>query len=291
MEKRIVEIRNVSKWRRLALMLLVVAAGAGAAHAQQARRADTELPEKVVVAALPFTDASPQKKYAPLAQAMGDMLVSFLSKAEGLVFVERTALDKVFAEQKLSLKLGSAMDDRTKAKVGQLLGAKYILTGGVTVLDEKLRINAHLFEVETTRVARSEQADGKVDDLVKPVADLAVRLSRDLNLKLPPIKEEDIDKAPVANLHFMRGLGYYYGNMRDHAIAEFMKALALKPDHARARYWNGRCYFDDNEYEHAKIEFERFVEQFPKHERVAEIKEWVKRCAAEIKKRAAEKRP
>ena len=239
--------------------------------------------QETVVAALPFRDSSAEGRYAPLAEAMGDMLVSFLSKAEGLVFVERSALDKVLKEHELALT--GLVADKTKAKVGRLLGAKYILTGGVTVLDDKLRINAHLFEVQTTRVARSEETGGKVHDLIRPVSELAEKLGKDLNLKLPELKQSEIDKWPEANLHFMRGLGYYYGNMPDHAIAEFMKALALKPDHARARYWNGVCYFDDKEYEHGKIEFDRFLKEFPKDELAPKVKEMLEVCAAQIQER------
>jgi len=246
-------------------------------------KAGAKPPDNIVIAALPFTDSSPGGKYAPLAEAMGDMLISFMSRAEGIIFVERADLNKVLQEQRLSL--SGALDDKTRANVGGLLGAKYILTGGVTVLDGALRLNAHLFEVETTRVARSEEAEGKVDDVVKPVAELARKLDKDLNVKLPELKESDIDRSPEANLHFMRGLGYYYSNMRDHAIAEFMKALALKPDHDRARYWNGVCYYDDKEYEHAKIEFDRFLKDFPKHELAPKAEEMLEVCTVEIQKR------
>ena len=273
--------RQTARWSCLVLVALAALvmddAGATAAKSDEDSGDDN-----ITIAALPFTDSSPEAKYAPLAEAMGDMLVSLLSEAEGVVFVERVALDKVLKEQELSL--AGLVEDKTRAKVGRLLGAKYILTGGVTVLDEKLRINAHLFEVETTRVARSEEAEGKVEELLKPVSELAQKLGEDLNLKLPELKESEIDKSPEANLCFMRGLGYYYGNMPDHAIAEFMKALAIKPDHVRARYWNGVCYFDDKEYEHAKIEFDRFLKEFPDHQFAPSVKEMIELCSTEIQK-------
>ncbi len=138
-------------------------------------------------------------------------------------------------------------------------------------------------DFDTEKIA--EYDEGKVEELLKPVSELAGRLARDLNLELPEIKESEIDRSPEANLYFMRGLGYYYGNMPDHAIAEFMKALALKPDHARARYWNSVCYFDDTEYEHAKIELDRFLKKFPKHEFAPKIEEMLEICASEIQER------
>ena len=234
------------------------------------------------IAALPFRDSSPGGKYAPLADGKGDLLAAFLAKSDRLVVVERAALDKVLKEQRLSLT--GLVDPKTKAKVGRLLGAKYILSGGLTVVGGKLHINAHLFEVKTTRVALSAKAEGKVNDLFTPARQLAGKLARVIDVKLPEIKESDIDKSPVANLHFMRGLGYYYGKMPDHAIAEFMKALALKRDHARARYWNGRCYFDGKEYEHALIEFERFLKDFPKHDLAGNVRKMRDTCSVELKK-------
>jgi len=239
--------------------------------------------ERTVIAVLPFRHASEDAHYEPLAESMGEMIVAQLARLEKLAFVERTELDKVLKEHELSL--SGLVDPETKAKVGGLLGATYVLTGGVTVVEKKLKISAHLFEVETTRVVRSESAEGEVENLMPVVHAVAQKLAQEMNLELPEIKEEDIDKSPEANLHFMRGLGYYYGNMPDHAIAEFMKTLVLKPDHARARYWNGVCYFDDKEYEHAKIEFDRFLKESPEHELAPKIKEMVDACASHIEKR------
>ena len=270
--------------RAVSVVVLTAAVGVRAAPAGASAKAGAD---KVVIAALPFTDASPDQQYGPLAEAMGDMLVSFLSQGENWVFVERSALGKVLKEQELSLAMAGMMDSPTKAKVGRLLGAKYLLTGGVTAVDGKLRINAHLFEVATARVARSEQGTGKVDELEAVVGDVARKLARNPELKLPKLRKDQVDKSPQANLHFMRGLGYYYSRMYDHAIVEFMRALNLKPDHARARYWNGRCYFDDKEYAHARIEFERFVRDFPKHPRAPQAKKSLGVCTVQTQKSRA----
>lgn len=244
---------------------------------------------QTTIAALPFTDSSPGKRYGPLADGMGDLLGSFLSKAKGVVVVERLELDKVLKEHELSL--AGLVDAKTKVKVGRLLGAKYILSGGMTVSNGKLQINAHLLEVETTRVALSAEATGKVDDLFKPAAELAQKLAKVLHVKLPEITEKEIDREPIVNLHFMRGLGYYYGKMRDHAIAEFMKALALKPTHARARYWNAVCYFEGDEFDHAAIELDRFLKDFPNHELARKVRDMLTKCTAKNRKKPTAKPP
>ena len=147
--------------------------------------------ESIVIAALPFADSSPGGKYAPLAESMGDIIATYLGRAEGLTFVERKELNKVFKEHKLTL--AGLVDSETKVKIGRLLGAKYILTGGVAVVNKKLKINAHLFEVETTRLVRSEAAEGEIDKLFSVVGALAEKLARGFNLQLPKITEEDIE--------------------------------------------------------------------------------------------------
>lgn len=276
---------RVVPWTARTLAILSLAALA--ARPGVAMGAEPKPLATTTIAALPFTDSSPGKKYGPLADGMGDLLGSFLSKAKGLVIVERAELDKVLREHELIAP--GLIDAKTKIKLGRLLGAKYILSGGVTVLNGKLQINAHLLEVETTRVALSVEATGKVDGLFKPAAELAKKLAKVLHVKLPEITEKEIDREPIVNLHFMRGLGYYYAKMRDHAIAEFMKTLALKPKHAQARYWNAVCYFDGKEYEHAAIELDRFLKDFPNHQLAPKVRGMREKCTAEIKKKTKAK--
>jgi TolB-like protein len=237
----------------------------------------------IPIAALPFANASGNPRYEPLAEAVGDMLMARLSGVRGLLFVERTALDKALAEHERSALMAPA----EQVRLGQLVGAKFILTGSLTAVGDRLQLSAHLLEVATTRVARSAKAAGRTDRLVEPMDKLARELAAGLNLELRELTPAQIDKSPEASLHFMRGLGYHFAGMPDHAIAQFMKALAVRPDHARARYWNAKTYFDGGEYAHARIELSRFLREFPKHELVPEVKKMAAICAAKLKEAEA----
>ena len=75
-----------------------------------------------------------------------------------------------------------------------------------------------------------------------------------------------VDSSPLINTHFMKGLGYYYNGLFDHAVAEFMQVIDLDPARADARMWLGKCYVAGGEHDHARIEFERFLQEFPNHE-------------------------
>ena len=233
----------------------------------------------ITVAALPFHQASAKETYAPLAEAIGDLVVVRLSAAEGLVIVNRSAIDKVLKEQEFSL---TSQADRIR--LGRIVGAKYVLAGSVIAVGDEFQVSAHLLDVSTARVARSAKATARSDRLMGPIDKLVQELVAELKVKFPELTAEQIDKSPEANLHFMRGLGYYYAKMPDDAIVEFMKVLAIDPFHARARFWNGMAYFDQGEYDHAKLEFARFLKQFGRHALAARAKDLLVQCETRARK-------
>jgi len=241
------------------------------------------------IAVLPFRNNSALADLDPVADGLGDLLIACAQKTPGVTFVERAALNKILAEQKISL--AGLTDDKTKVQVGKLLGAKYIISGGMVVVDNKLKINAHLFDVESSRVVKSSESIGTLDNLLETIQPLTVDLMKGLGIELKPLSAAEIDRSPEANLHFMRGLGYNYGNMKNQAIAEFMKALALDPAQARARWWNAACYYDQKEWDHAAIEYERFLKDFATDDLAREAQKRLTQCKKELSKVAREKTP
>jgi len=109
--------------------------------------------------------------------------------------------------------------------------------------------------------------------------------------KTPGASEEDLflyhkkgislkkgERASQVNLHFIRGLGYYYGSMYDQAIMEFMNTLKLAPGHADARFWMGRSYLEEKEYDHARVEFDRFLREFPGSSLAPQARAFLRQC-------------
>jgi tetratricopeptide (TPR) repeat protein len=146
------------------------------------------------------------------------------------------------------------------------------------VVGDEFRINVHLLDVATARLAGSAKAIARSDRLVGPLDQMVRELLEKLKVKLPPLTVDQIDQSPAAGLHFMRGLGFYFAKMPDDAIAQFMKVLAIDPSHARARFWNGMAYFEQGEYEHARLEFERFVKQHGQDPLAARAKDLLGQC-------------
>jgi len=82
-----------------------------------------------------------------------------------------------------------------------------------------------------------------------------------------------IDEKPEVNLHFIRGLGYYYANRHDEAIMEFLNTLFGDEKYVDARYWMARSYLATGEPEHARLELERIVQEYPAHPLTSESRQ------------------
>jgi TolB-like protein len=234
----------------------------------------------LTVAALPFTVASGDSQYAPLADAIGDMVINHLSGAEGIQFVERSELTKILREYELK----GVTSEATQVQIGKMAGAHFVLTGSVTAIDDGFQINAHLAEVTTTRILKSAKADGNVEDLFSPTENLARALVVDLDRSLPELSPDQIDQSPDSNMNFMRGLSYYFAKLHHRATTQFLKAIAGDPENARARFWNAMNYYDQSEYEHAEIEFTQFIETFGTDPLTARARQLLKQSRARIGK-------
>ncbi len=100
------------------------------------------------VAVLPFHAASaPLKELeAPVTQ----LIVTHLSAADGMSLVERDELDKIVSEMELGL--SGTVSNETAAKIGQITGAKILVTGRIFAVQNELYIAAKIVGVETSKV-------------------------------------------------------------------------------------------------------------------------------------------
>jgi TolB-like protein len=208
---------------------------------------------------------------APLGEGLVDLLTLDLARQEGVSVVDRSHLASVLQEQKLSL--SGLVDQSAQLQVGKLLGAKLLLAGSFVLTQGKLTVTAHLFDVSTAQLVKSEGASGEVSDWLGVEKALALALAKDLNLKLDEVQVRAIDEKPEVNLHFIRGLGYYYANRHDEAIMEFLNTLFGDEKYVDARYWMARSYLATGEPEHARLELERIVREYPEHQLARSAKE------------------
>jgi hypothetical protein len=103
------------------------------------------------LAASPVTIAVPDleclKCDPDTVRAVSDILRTEFAAGGNVRVIERSQLDKVIAEQKLSY--SELADEKTAVRFGKLLGAKYIAVGSVSQLGGRYTIALRILDVET----------------------------------------------------------------------------------------------------------------------------------------------
>ena len=99
-----------------------------------------------------------------LRKGLAQMLITDLSSNTSFQIVERGRLEALLAEQKLGAT--GKLDPATAAKVGKLLGARYMVMGGYFDLNDVLRVDARVVEVETGKIVGTSGTTGKAGDVM-----------------------------------------------------------------------------------------------------------------------------
>lgn len=101
--------------------------------------------QKRTIAVVEFVDL--KGNVTDFGRFLAEELITRLYQTKKFKVIERQLLNKVTAEQKLSL---TGIIDQTSAqKLGRLLGVDAIASGTVTDLDKSLKVNARLISTET----------------------------------------------------------------------------------------------------------------------------------------------
>lgn len=136
------------------------------------------------VAVLYFTHSDMNPELAGLKVGLAQMLITDLTGTAGLEVVERERLQAILDE--LELGHEGFADPARAAKVGKLLGARYMVLGGYFQLASTLRIDARVVEVETSRILDSHGVNGSVAEFMGMEAELAAFARRTLIAGAPP---------------------------------------------------------------------------------------------------------
>jgi TolB-like protein len=172
----------------LCLVVLCLAATGGAPAAARAQPATADAtatvdagPASLVpVAILPFQDRGGDGGQPRAGAAAGDggkvtdLLFAELVAEPALMLIEREDIRKLLDEQELNL-TGLA-NPATANRVGQLTGAKLLITGSVIRVDNALYLVAKIIGAETSRVLGASVKGSARDDLGKLADSLAAEI-------------------------------------------------------------------------------------------------------------------
>ena len=123
-----------------------------------------------------------------------DLLFAQLAAEPSLVLVDRADIAKLLAEQEVSL--SGLVNPQQATKVGQLTGAKLLITGSVLQVDNTVYLIAKIIGTETSRVVGASVKGNVRDDLGALAAELAKEITKTVaqradDLVAKPISKED----------------------------------------------------------------------------------------------------
>ena len=198
---------------------------------------------KPTVAVLYFNNSAigaANAELQPLSKGIADMLIGELAANPNIRVVERDQIQKVLEEQKLST--DGKVDNESAVKVGKLVGAHYMVTGGfITDRSGRMRFTARVFNTETSLIVfpaaggSNGVVNGKIDDFMELVVQLAAKINT--GAKLPDIparvgeaRKEAAKKVPYEAIAlYSKGLAAKDAGNKAEAVSLFRKSLDKFP--------------------------------------------------------------
>lgn len=161
---------------RIALALLALALPLAA----QAQQAD----DRPGIAVMRFVDGGSFGEnaldFSALEVGLQQMLGTELEQNPALRVVNRALLAEAMAEQDLGA--SGRVRAGTEAELGQLVGARYLVSGGFTDSFGTFRIDVRITDASTSEVIRSREMRADREELYSMLVDLAAAITEDLEL-------------------------------------------------------------------------------------------------------------
>lgn len=224
------------------------------------------LDNKIIVQ--PITNSTGDENLDPLSTGFSDLLVVYLSGYKGLEILYREDLHKIWQELAQTM---SSLEEADALKVGMLIQANKLIKGGFVKINGSFQANVHIYDIETTKLQHSIEEIGDIENVDVIASNMARIIANRLLNATSTAPSPSPDAQPLVNTHFMKGLGYYYSGLYDHAAAEFMQVMDLDPARADARMWLGKSYYTGGEHDHAQIEYKKFLKDFPDHKEAENV--------------------
>lgn len=217
-------------------LLLALVAGAGTAQAQDRRPG---------LAVLPFDNGGSfgreKEDFDALRVGIQGMMIADLSQNPAVRLVDRSQIQQILHEQDLGA--NGRVDAMTAAKVGKLVGARYMIFGDFLDVYGKFRLNARIVDVETGEIMKVvSNTDPKLQngkDLFRIIEVVADGIMKDT--KLPPLpaavgaamRQRNVPTEAIAL--YSRALLYQDRGDKAKATEYYERAIKAFPDYTEAK--------------------------------------------------------
>ncbi|MFZ1816149.1 MAG: winged helix-turn-helix domain-containing protein [Rhizobiaceae bacterium] len=196
------------------------------------------------IAILPFRLLGQPDSHGAIADAIPHELISALAKLRWLFVIARGSTFRFRSTN-------TQMDE-----VGQILGARYILSGVVEIFGNKVTVAVELTDTRSAIVIWAERYSSRIDSIHEIREQIAASVVTAMDIHIP------VNEARVASLRVPEDLDcwaayhlalqhMYRFNQKDNLAAErlFARAIELDPGFARAHAGMSFVYFQ-NAFQH-----------------------------------------
>ncbi|MFA5857771.1 MAG: VWA domain-containing protein [Elusimicrobiota bacterium] len=147
--------------------------------------------ELVTVAVTKFDNFTGKNEYDTLSITVPSYIVTSLVGTKGINVIERDRFEKVLYEQKLELT--GLIDPAAVSRIGQLLSADFLVTGGISISGNNLRLDIHIINVKTGEIVVAHKAYATGKDQVETVSGF---LAKKVASAIVPSEETVVTQQP-----------------------------------------------------------------------------------------------
>lgn len=169
-----------------------------------------------------------------LSKGLAQILITELNRSGAIQVVERQKLRSLMDELKLAQ--SGVTSEQGSLQVGKMIGARHLVFGGFMVMmDDKIRIDVRIVEVETGLTIKAGEATGKTKDILSLVQKLSAKILKDLDIRLTQ-NAETLGKIGIEALKlFSKGIEFEDRGEKAKALECYRAALDKEPDFQQAK--------------------------------------------------------
>jgi TolB-like protein len=136
------------------------------------------------IAVMPFADGGSfgqdKEDFEALTIGVQQMLITELAVNSQLRIVDRGQLRQIMEEQDLGA--SGRVDEQTAARIGKIVGAKYMVLGGFVDFYGEMRFDTRIVNVETSELEKAHYVRGDRAEMFSLVVQLADGITKELSL-------------------------------------------------------------------------------------------------------------
>ncbi len=224
------------RWRSLIGLALVAGVASTQAAVLQAQ-GDT----RPGIAVLPFDNGGSygqsKEDFDALSVGLQQMMTTELAQNPALRVVDRSQIKQLLSEQDLGA--AGRVDANTAAKIGKLVGAKYMVSGSFIDFYGDFRMELRVINTETSEIMKTMSVRDKREALYSIVTKGATDLTKGVNLPALPrqaMEQRENRKVPTeAVTYYSRALLYQDRGNKEKAAELFKQAITVFPEYTEAK--------------------------------------------------------